>query len=182
MTRLSLSQGCNFRLSIGPYWQRMKHIWDSLRSVFSTFQLNKPKCTDIWYEKVPYGELIWSPLKSTLVDRQFLEKKWKFLAIFFLKNMSSFLAIFDSQMAIFRRVRYILLKLNMFARICLPLRYFKLIVYLINAYTFKSCPMPYQMVDETIFLTIINNVTTSQPAYLPFSKVAKWLLCWKKAL
>ena len=41
-------------------------------------------------------------------------------------------------------------------------RCFKLIVDLKkNVYDLKACPIPYPMVGETFFVTIMNNVTTS---------------------
>ena len=41
---------------------------------------------------------------------------------------------------------------------------------------FKACPIPYLMVGETIFVTIINNGTASQRAYPLFQKLQKWTI------
>ena len=39
--------GCHGCLQIGSDWPQMGQMWDFLRSIFSTFWFDKPKCTEI---------------------------------------------------------------------------------------------------------------------------------------
>ena len=57
---------------------------------------------DIFFQKIAKNFLFFF---KKIANGNFFWKKWKFLAIF-LEKMSSFWQFFDSQMAIFRRVRY----------------------------------------------------------------------------
>ena len=69
-----------------------------------------PEKCNLTVKKLPKNLAFFQKLPKIVImskkwPLQFFGKKWKFLAIFF-EKMSSFWQFFDSQMAIFRRVRY----------------------------------------------------------------------------